>query len=57
MIGLRLTKNRVGIGAYEPYNLSSNAYHGSQVGYAGHNDAIAVRDQFLWLPLGLAVAM
>ena len=58
MIGLLLTKKTVGIGAYEPYHLSSNAYanNPSQAAYAGYNDAIAVRDQFLWLPLGLAVA-
>ena len=59
MIGLLLTKKSVGYGAYEQYHLSSNAYSQdpSQAAYAGHNDAIAVRDQFLWLPLGLAVAM
>ena len=57
MIGLLLAKKTVGLGACEPCNLGSNAYHSTQAAYAGHNDAIAVRDQFLWLPLGLAVAI
>ena len=54
MIGLLLTKKSVGHGAYEQYHLGSHS-HTSQT--SGYSDAIAVRDQLLWLPLGKAVAL
>ena len=47
MIGLLLVKKSCSLGAYEPYHLSTHSGNTS-----GYNDAIAVRDQLLWLPLG-----
>ena len=53
VIGLLLTKRTVGPGAYELYHLGTKAYNQpSQAAYAGHNDAIAIHDQLLWLLLG-----
>ena len=52
MIGLLLIKKGAGAGAYEHYHLGSGrATYGYQV-----NDAYAVHDQMLWLPIGLAYA-
>ena len=53
VIGLLLTKPRASTGAYEHYHLGSR-----RGGPSSHrvNDAYAVRDQMLWLPLGLAYA-
>ena len=51
-IGLLLIKKGAGAGAYEHYHLGSGrATYGYQV-----NDAYAVHDQMLWLPIGLAYA-
>lgn len=53
VIGLLLIKPNAGEGAYEHYNL------GSTLGLSNDKtilDAYAVRDQLLWLPLGLAIA-
>ena len=52
VIGLLLIKKGAGAGAYEHYHLGSGrATYGYQV-----NDAYAVHDQMLWLPIGLAYA-
>ena len=52
VIGLLLIKKGAGAGAYEHYHLGSGrATYGYQV-----NDAYAVHDQMLWLPIGLAHA-
>ena len=52
VIGLLLIKKGAGAGAYEHYHLGSGrATYGYQV-----NDAYAVHDQMLWLPIGLAFA-
>ena len=53
VIGLLLIKKGAGAGAYEHYHLGSGrASYGYQV-----NDAYAVHDQMLWLPIGLACAL
>lgn len=52
-VGLLWTKSSAQHGAYENYHLGSLRY---LQGQTRHNDAYAVRDQLLWLPLGLAVA-
>ena len=52
-VGLLWTKASAQHGAYENYHLGSSRYLSGQ---SRHNDAYAVRDQLLWLPLGLAVA-
>lgn len=58
VIGLLLTKSSAGCGAYELFHHGSNAYQNpSQAVFDSHQDTIAIRDQFLWLPLGLAVAV
>ena len=44
-------KRNAGAGAYEHYHLGSN--RGGPSSYSV-NDAYAVRDQLLWLPIGLA---
>ena len=54
MIGLLLTKKSSPLGAYEQYHLGSHSHTAQSSGYS---DAIAVRDQLLWLPLGKAVAL
>lgn len=57
MIGLLLIKPSMSVvnGAYTHYNVSSVL--GIKVPYpSGTYDAYALRDQYLWLPLGLAVA-
>ena len=54
MIGLLLTKKSSALGAYEQYHLGSHSHTAQSSGYS---DAIAVRDQLLWLPLGKAVAL
>ena len=52
VIGLLLIKKGAGAGAYEHYHLGSGrATYGYTV-----NDAYAVHDQMLWLPIGLAYA-
>ena len=52
VIGLLLIKKGAGAGAYEHYHLGSGrATYGYRV-----NDAYAVHDQMLWLPIGLAYA-
>ena len=53
VIGLLLIKKGAGAGAYEHYHLGS--HRGGPQSYS-INDAYAVRDQMLWLPLGLAYA-
>ena len=53
VIGLLLIKAKAGPGAYEHYHLGS--HRGGPSSY-GINDAYAVRDQMLWLPIGLAHA-
>ena len=52
-IGLLWVKASLNHGAYEHYHLGSNKYPKE---YSRRNDAYAVRDQLLWLPIGLAVA-
>ena len=52
VIGLLLIKKHAGAGAYEHYHLGS---HRGTYGYQV-NDAYAVHDQMLWLPIGLAYA-
>jgi hypothetical protein len=55
MIGLLLVKDMAGLGAYEHYNLGSSRPGSLQD--RSYNDAYAVRDQCLWLPLGVAIAV
>ena len=55
-IGLLLVKDKVAMAAYEPYYLGS-CRPGSLPFVALCSDAIAIRDQSLWLPIGLAVAI
>lgn len=55
VIGLLLIKPNAGMGAYEHYQLGSGRGGPSSTS-ANYNDAYAVRDQLLWLPLGLATA-
>ena len=52
MIGLLLTKKDAPLGAYEQYHLASRSGKTEKC-----LNAIAVRDQLLWLPLGMAVAL
>ena len=52
VIGLLLIRKGAGAGAYEHYHLGS---HRGTYGYQV-NDAYAVHDQMLWLPIGLAYA-
>ena len=54
-IGLLLVKDKVAQGAYEAYYLGSSR-PGSLPYDARCSDAFAIRDQSLWLPIGLAVA-
>ena len=51
-IGLLWIKPTALNGAYEHYHHGSSRHPAS----SGVNDAFAVRDQLLWLPIGLAVA-
>lgn len=53
VIGLLLIKRNAGQGAYEHYNLFS---HRAASLSSSVKNAYAVRDQMLWLPLGLAYA-
>ena len=55
MIGLIWTKPNAGLGAYEIYALGSGS-HANTPGSSGQTDAIAIRDQLLFCPLGLAVS-
>jgi hypothetical protein len=51
IIGLLLTKEGMNKGAYEMYALNLSNRRENEL-----NNAVVIKDQSLWIPLGLAVA-
>jgi hypothetical protein len=60
VVGLLLTASYVDRGVYEKLTHLHNAtpvYSEAERAFRGFRDMVVVRDRYMWLPLGLAVAM